>query len=65
MSELKFSIPPGTPSAKCRSCQATIYWIETTKGKQMPCNGDGTSHFASCPNADEWRKPSAQKALFE
>lgn len=46
----------------CRSCGADILWCITKKGKKMPVDlpPDGsdeptTSHFATCPNADEHR----------
>lgn len=76
---------------ECRSCNAQIKWIKTTRGKNMPCDPElinyedalpGTvlititgkcftvdkdinfpnvrgyqSHFATCVNADEHRKP--------
>lgn len=53
---MTFDIPKGTPVAKCRSCGASIQWIKTTKGKNMPVNADGTSHFATCPQAGNWRR---------
>lgn len=56
--ELRFPIPPSTPVKSCRSCGADIHWIETASGKRMPVNPDGTSHFATCPNADQHRKAS-------
>lgn len=41
----------------CRSCGAEILWIVTSAGKRAPMNLDGTtSHFATCPQADRWRK---------
>ncbi len=54
--ELRFPIPPATPVKACRSCGAGIYWIVTAKGKRMPVDPDGTSHFATCPNADQHRR---------
>jgi hypothetical protein len=54
--ELRFTIPAGTPVKACKSCGAGIYWIRTAAGKAMPCDPDGTSHFASCPQADQHRK---------
>ncbi len=75
--------------ATCRSCGATIQWVETVTGKKMPLDAepheDGNiallpagamvltkdlaeqgkkigskryrSHFATCPSADQHRKP--------
>lgn len=55
MSEIKFTIPPGTRHSFCKGCSLDIYWIETVKGKKMPVDPDGTSHFATCPQADQFR----------
>lgn len=42
----------------CRSCDAPVLWYTSVKsGKRSPFNADGTSHFANCPQAGEWRKP--------
>lgn len=56
----------------CRSCNALIVWFRTASGKRMPVDEATTlptdaehqldlkrhkSHFASCPNANEHRKP--------
>jgi hypothetical protein len=56
---------------RCRSCQRGIVWLKTESGKNMPVDADTftqgqphvfnadlghISHFATCPNADEWRK---------
>jgi hypothetical protein len=57
--ELRFPIPPSAVQKACRSCTAPIYWIDTKAGKRMPVNPDGSSHFATCPNADAHRKPRA------
>lgn len=40
----------------CRSCGAPIWWIRTKAGKRAPVDADGTNHFATCPQADQWRK---------
>lgn len=41
---------------KCRSCQAPIRWEKTEKGKYTPVNEDGTTHWATCPQAKGWKK---------
>lgn len=47
----------GREASTCRSCQAPIRWaIHGTTSRRMPVNPDGTSHFATCPQADDWRK---------
>lgn len=56
--------------SNCRTCNAPIVWLKTQDGKNMPTDaetvdpGDGkwdnekhTSHFATCPQANEHRKP--------
>lgn len=44
----------------CHSCGARVAWLKTIKtGTLAPCNADGTSHFATCPDALAWRKPKA------
>ena len=53
---LRFEIPAGTPSAVCRGCRATIYWIVTAAGRRMPVDADGVSHFATCPDHAKFRK---------
>lgn len=41
----------------CRSCHDMVLWVHTKAGKRAPLNPDGTSHFATCPQAPTWRKP--------
>lgn len=61
---LGFAIPewayapkPTAEPTRCRSCKASILWVETVKrGRPAPINRDGTSHFATCPQADGWRR---------
>jgi hypothetical protein len=45
--------PPGTEP--CKSCGALIRWSWTKAGKKTPMNMDGTSHFGTCPQAEQWR----------
>lgn len=52
----KFAIPPGTPAVGCRACGARIQFVETDKGRRMPVNTDGTSHFATCSDPKRFRK---------
>lgn len=40
----------------CRSCHAEVLWCFTPSEKKAPINRDGTSHFATCPQANDWRK---------
>lgn len=41
----------------CRSCHKPITWALTAKGKPAPYDADGRSHFATCPQANAWRRP--------
>lgn len=54
---MQFDLSAGQPGV-CRekSCAAPVVWIVTAAGKRMPCNADGTSHFATCPAAVRFRK---------
>lgn len=53
---LKFEIPDNAARGWCSGCSAPVAWIITTKGKRMPVDPDGTSHFATCIHADKFRK---------
>lgn len=57
---MKVTLPDGRTgdAAKCRSCDADIVWVESLKtGRKMPVNaGSVISHFATCPQAESWRK---------
>lgn len=47
---------PGTCGSIGRpGCGAMIYWAVSKNGARLPLNPDGTSHFATCPNAREFR----------
>jgi hypothetical protein len=41
--------------AICRGCKADIYWLNHTNGKKAPYDLDGGNHFATCPNANEFK----------
>lgn len=43
-------------TGNCRSCRAEVMWVTTAAGKRMPIDRDGKSHFATCPQADDWRR---------
>lgn len=46
---------------KCRSCSAPITWGKTAKGRPVPLDLDGESHFTTCPDAPEWSKKGTRK----
>lgn len=57
--QIGYVVPEGWSADRpglCRSCKADIMWATTPAGKPSPLNPDGTSHFATCPQADSWRK---------
>lgn len=48
----------------CRGCNQEILWAVTTAGKNSPHDPDGTSHFATCPQAQRFRdRQKAEKKL--
>lgn len=49
------SLFDGQPS-RCRSCGAEVWWARMSSGRSMPVNRDKTSHFATCPQAGQWRR---------
>lgn len=51
-----FPIPVSADVARCASCKAEVRWIYTAKGKRMPADPNGISHFLSCPGASTHRK---------
>jgi hypothetical protein len=54
-----FTIPEGYALlglGACRSCGQAIAWCLTRNDKRAPIDRDGTSHFATCPSADAWRR---------
>jgi hypothetical protein len=57
-------------AVECRSCKARIVWFKTKTGKNMPVDEGSTQptdvdldlkrhkpHWATCPNADQHRRP--------
>ena len=65
--------------AKCSGCGEDIVFIDTVAGRKMPCNtrvvvitaDDGqtyrgrVSHFATCPKAQQFRKPNKEASRDE
>jgi len=44
-------------------CGAGIWWVTTKTGSHTPLNSDGTSHFATCPNAREFKLQQQKKRM--
>ena len=46
----------GTPGS-CKGCGARILWVyHKDTSRNTPYDSDGVSHFATCPQAAEFRK---------
>ena len=43
-------------ASACRSCGSLMYWWRTLAGASSPHDFDGTSHFATCSNAQGHRR---------
>ncbi len=42
---------------ECRSCHATVVWaVSGRTGRTSPYDLDGKSHFATCVDAESWRR---------
>lgn len=41
---------------ECRGCGATILMVQHKNGKWGPYDLDGTTHFATCPQADRFKR---------
>lgn len=42
--------------SQCKACGAVIQWVKTEKGKFTPINSDGSTHWATCPEANRFKK---------
>lgn len=52
-------------TAKCRGCNAEIEWWVTPKSKKIPLDpGTMEPHWATCPNADDFREPKPKTGAF-
>ena len=47
-------------SRPCSRCQAQIFFVRHSNGVSAPYNPDGSSHFANCPHAAEFRRKGAR-----
>jgi hypothetical protein len=48
----------------CKGCSARIMWCTTPVGRRAPVDRDGTSHFATCPDRDQFRRARATGHRF-
>jgi hypothetical protein len=44
----------------CKRCGEQILWQLTAHGKLTPNNLDGSSHWATCPFAAQFKKPAPE-----
>ncbi|MFB2878697.1 hypothetical protein [Floridanema aerugineum] len=40
----------------CEACKARVNWVKTPNGKYTPINLDGSTHWATCPDAKRFKK---------
>ena len=45
----RFKMPENAGEAKCRDCDAPIWWVKSQTGKNVPLDKNGDVHFAHCP----------------
>jgi hypothetical protein len=49
----------------CKRCGTVIHFLQLRTDKLHPFDGDGKSHYATCPHAADFRKPPTQTQLFD
>ena len=42
--------------ARCRGCGALMAWAQTPVGRMAPLDQDGTNHFVTCPEREQFRR---------
>lgn len=43
--------------AGCRGCSSPIFWVTHSRtGRKAPYDANGSSHFANCPKASQFRR---------
>jgi len=38
------------------TCGQSIFWLQLTNGRTMPMDADGVPHWATCPDAETFKK---------
>ena len=56
MKKITYEIPEGTKPARCRGCNAVVYWVKTKNNKNMIVDPDGQPHWATCPEAKKFKR---------
>jgi hypothetical protein len=49
-------LPDTLGRCRAEACRAVVLWARTPAGRTMPLDRDGTSHFATCPDAARFRR---------
>lgn len=44
---------------RCKGCGSPMAWTVTPKGARAPLDQDGTNHFITCPERDQFRRKRA------
>ena len=47
----------------CRGCSQSIVWVKHNSGRSAPYDADGTPHFATCPQADQFRRKAQHASV--
>lgn len=47
---------------RCRGCGSAMAWVRTPKGARAPLDEDGTNHFITCPQRDDFRRKGGRRA---
>ncbi|MFB2894028.1 hypothetical protein ACE1CI_14050 [Aerosakkonemataceae cyanobacterium BLCC-F50] len=45
----------------CKACGQPIRWVKTQSGKFTPIDPDGVSHWATCPEVEQFRSALTSK----
>lgn len=49
-------------ASPCRGCGRLIHWWITPRDRRGPYDADGTSHFATCPAADKFKRATPPRS---
>ncbi len=41
----------------CTGCRRQIFWLIHKNGVRTPYDPDGTNHFATCPEREQFKRP--------
>jgi len=52
-------LPESIGRCRAEACRAVVLWAHTPAGRHMPLDRDGAAHFATCPEAERFRRKRA------